>query len=239
MGGCCVGNCCIMDNAVGDFFRDLFGRDKGCSYTPGPSLNVDHAKKIAGELEDMKTNLRTASENIEKDIAIDIVQSMSEFINQLERINEQSFGEVVLNLDIKALRDKNNELKRSVKGTVANYIDEQLIMTNNELSSILAEMDDKKREKSFKKFCNKVQNKAIDKLKNKITIIVQEQEEILKRELNARISEVENSAAETIELLKELTKMKNKDDSEIEKTMFEQMFIFELCSIILNDVVKE
>lgn len=47
MGGCCVGNCCVMNNAVGDFFRGIFGGDRGgCGYHPGPSENELHAKKL-------------------------------------------------------------------------------------------------------------------------------------------------------------------------------------------------
>ena len=63
MGGCCVGNCCVMNNAVGDFFRGIFGGDRGgCGYHPGPSENELHAKKIADELAEMKENIRKSSE---------------------------------------------------------------------------------------------------------------------------------------------------------------------------------
>lgn len=239
-GGCCVGNCCVMDNAVGNFFRNLFGSSSsGCGYTPSVSENEVHAKKIAGELADMKENMRKSSEEVEKDIAIDIVTSMSEFIKELEKINNKPFGDVVLKLNIKAIKEKNDALKNSVKGTVADYIDGMLIQTNNELSTILEERDDKKREKGFKKFCDKIQNQAVEILKKKITDTVNAQEEIIRKELNARIGEVEKSSADTLEILTQQQASKEAGDTKYEATMFHQMYISELCSILIDDIANE
>lgn len=67
MGGCCVGNCCIMNNPIRDFFEDLFDTGGGgCGYHPSSTETEEHAKKIANELAEMKEKMRESSEEDEK-----------------------------------------------------------------------------------------------------------------------------------------------------------------------------
>ena len=147
-GGCCIGDCCVMDNPIGDFFKDIFDGG-GCGYHPGPSENEAHAKKIADELAKMKEKIRTSSEKIEKEFIEDIQHSMSSLVVELRSINEQTYSGKQLNLNIKALQQKNEELKKEVIGHIGNVMDDRLVLTDKELSIILEERDDDKRGKNF------------------------------------------------------------------------------------------
>ncbi len=161
MGGGC-GNC--DNHPIRDFFRSIFGGGRsggGCGYTPGPSENEIHAKKIAGELEDMKTKMRESSEKAESVIADDLMESANYFLKELEQINYKSFGTVKLKLNIEEINKQNQKLKDSIKGTIADHMDERLILTDKELSAILEERDDKKRAKNFDSFCKKTQNESM------------------------------------------------------------------------------
>ena len=53
-GGCCVANCCVMNNSVGDFFRDIFCSDTGCGYHPGPSETEKHAREINARIQEVE-----------------------------------------------------------------------------------------------------------------------------------------------------------------------------------------
>lgn len=240
MGGCFGHTFFTVVETVGNFVVDtldsIFGDSSSSSYTPGAVFSDDHAKKVSDELAEMKEKQRERSQKAEDRIIDYVGKSMSDFINELDKINNMSYDGVVLNLNIKALKKKNDALINSIKGTLADYIDEKIIMTNNELSAILDERDDKKREKSFKAFCRKTQKNAVEMLKAKITKTIKDQEEMISKEIQSRISEVENSANEIQKNLNALQTSKKKNDSSHMTTIFEQMYISELCSILIDDI---
>lgn len=237
MGGGC-GNC--DNHPIRDFFRSIFGGGRsggGCGYTPGPSENEIHAKKIAGELEDMKTKMRESSEKAESVIADDLMESANYFLKELEQINYKSFGTVKLKLNIEEINKQNQKLKDSIKGTIADHMDERLILTDKELSAILEERDDKKRAKNFDSFCKKTQNESIEKLKAKIKKLVENQDELISSEIRARITEVEKSSKETLDNLAKITGIKQAGDDKAESEKLDAEYKHEICAIT-NDLIN-
>ena len=238
-GGCCIGDCCLINCCAFDTIKRIFGGGSGggCGYTPGPSENEIHAKKIAGELEDMKTKMRESSEAAETEIANDLMESTDSFLRELSQINNKSFGSVKLKLNMEEINKQNQKLKDSIKGTIADHMDERLILTDKELSVILEERDDKKRAKNFESFCKKTQKESIDKLKAKVKKTIEEQNELVSGEINARINELANSATETLDNLAKITGMKQAGDDKAESEKLDAEYKHEICAIT-NDLIN-
>jgi hypothetical protein len=236
MGGCCVGNCCVMNNAVGDFFRDIFESGGGCGYHPGPSKTEAHAKKIADELAAMKETIREASEKKESLILDWINKSMNELIQELEKVNRQLFGGKSLNINIAGIRDKNEQLKKEVVGYIGNIMDDRLVLTDKELSVILEEDDDKKRAKNFDAFCQRVQKEALTGLSGKIESTVRKQEEMIKREIQARLNEVDKNMREANKAYTEIVNAKEHDKEKLETMRIKYIYKYELTEILLDQL---
>lgn len=236
MGGCCIGNCCVMNNAVGDFFRDIFGGGGGCGYHPGPSETEAHAKKIADELAAMKENIRKASEKKEQDIINYINKSMTDLIKLLEDVNKKQFGGKSLNINIEGICDKNKKLQKEVVGYIGNKMDERLVLTDRELSVILEERDDKKRAKNFESFCTRVQNQALSGLSREIELTVHKQEQMLRKEIELRLNEVDQSMQAAIKSYTEIVETKEKNEIKMEETRIKYIYKYELAEILLDQL---
>lgn len=237
MGGCCVGNCCVMNNAVGDFFRGIFGGDRGgCGYHPGPSENELHAKKIADELAEMKENIRKSSEDKEKKIINYINKSMTEFIGELDKVNRQSFGGKNLNINIKGIREKNEMLTKQVVGCIGNVMDERLVLTDKELSVILEERDDEKRGKNFDNFCKRVQKESLRGLSKKIRETVSAQENMIRKEIQDRLTEVDQSMRAATKAYSEILSVKEQNEGKMEETQMKYIYEYELAEILLDQL---
>lgn len=234
MGGCCVGNCCVMNNAVGDFFRDIFWG--GCGYHPGPSKTEAHAKKIADELAAMKESIRESSEKKEQEIIDYISKSMNDLIKLLEDVNKKQFGGKSLNLNISGIRTNNEDLKKEVVGYIGNIMDERLVLTDKELSVILEESDDEKRGKNFDSFCKRVQKQALDGLSKKIESTVRKQEDMIRREIQSRLNEVDRNMKAAIKAYTEIVEVKEKDESKMVETQIKYIYQYELSEILLDQL---
>ena len=238
MGGCCVGDCCVMDNAIGNFFRDIFGGGSGggCSYYPGPSETEAHAKKIADELAIMKEGIRSSSEKKEKEVITYINKSINDLISVLEKENKKLFGGKTLNINIKGIREKNNDLAKEVIGYIGNIMEDRLVLTDKELSIILEERDDKKRGKNFDAFCKRVQNQALLGLRKKIELTIRKQEKMIIEEIKNRLNEVDKSMRETMTSYDEVLQLKKQNESKLEETRIKHIYRNELTTIILDQL---
>ena len=236
MGGCCVGNCCVMDNVVGDFFRDIFGSGGGCGYHPGPSESEAHAKKIAGELETMKNNIRESSEKKETEIIDYINKSMEALIKLLDEVNKKQYGGKTLNINIKGIRQKNDDLKKDVVGYIGNVMDDRLVLTDPELSVILEERDDEKRNKNFDAFCVRVQKSALDGLSKMIESTVRKQEEMIRKEIELRLNEVDKNMKSATEAYTNIVNVKEKDESKMAETRIQYIYQHEISEILLDQL---
>lgn len=239
MSGCCIGNCCIMDNVVGDFFRNIFGESGGCSYHPGPSETEAHAKKIADELAAMKESIRESSEEKEKEIIDYINKSMNDLIQLLEDVNREQFGGKSLNINISGIRVNNEDLKKEVVGSIGNVMDERLVLTDRELSLILEERNDKKRNKNFDSFCERVQRQALDALSKKIESTVREQEDMIRREIESRLNEVDRKMESATKAYTDIVDVKEKDELKMAETQIKYIYQYGLTDILLDQLEAE
>ena len=95
---------------VADGVESIFGGGSGGSYTPGILDTDDHAKKIVDELAEKKEEYHELSTKHEKKILNHINTSMNEFFKEIQNINNQKFGGKSLNINIKDIKKKKEDL---------------------------------------------------------------------------------------------------------------------------------
>ena len=236
-----MGGCCVMDNPIANFFRDI--RDifttTGCGYTPGPSETEAHAKKIADELADMKVKIRESQEKREKQVIEYINRTMMSMLNSIEVENGREYGGKKLNINIQGIREKFEELEKEVVGSIGNTVEDRLVLTDPELAVVLEERDDKKRKRAFDAFCVRVQNEATAKLSLKIKETVDRQSSMVRKEIEQRLTEVNASMQEASAAYMEILESKKKEDGRIEEKQLKYMYQCELDEILLDQLEGE
>lgn len=230
------GGCCVMDNPVGDFFRDLFCSDSGCGYHPRQVKTASHAKKVADELAEMQRKMGESSQKSEQKILDCVEKSMEKLLKEVEEVNKKKIGGKELNIDIDGIKAKNNALKKEVIGFMVSSINNRLVLTDPELSVILKEKDDKTRAKNFDAFCKRIRSYAIDKLADKISQTVKNQQAMIEKEINSRLEEVDAmmKKSETAYLAMQDAKVKG-EESEAEERI-KHAYAYELADILLETV---
>lgn len=230
MGSCCIGDCCIGDCCVMDWC--LF--DSGCGYHPGPSVDELHAKKIADELAVMKEKIRQQAERMEEEIISDINESIDEFIEVLSNINKHRYGGKYLDLNIDGIRKENENLKNQIRGHIGDFMDERLVLTDKELSLVLAERDDAKREKNFDAFCVVIKKQAVLGLKDSIEKTVIKQSVMIRKEVENRLSEVDRKMKELNDAYIEIAENKKNDSEVLKNKQIQYMYKHELSEILID-----
>lgn len=235
MGGCCVGNfaCCVIDLPC--FF------DSGCGdccvgNTSEPTESEKHAKKIANELAEMKEKMNESTEKKENEIIDNVNKSMDSFMKEVDSLNKQLFAGESLRINTKAIREKNEALKKMAVGCVSNEMNRRLVQTDKELSTILEERDEKKRKKNFDKFIGRVQKTALEKFKKEVEKTVKAQSKVVSDEITARQKEVNGELEESIKELTAIVEIKNKNNSELEHKQVQYMYQSTLCELLLREV---
>lgn len=234
------GGCCIANNPVGDFFRsigDIFCSDSCCvGFSSGPSESEQHARKVAKELAEMKEKSEKTSTQKEQEIMDYISRSMDSFMIEIEKINHQDFFGEKLNINTKAIREKNEQLNKKVVGCISSVLNRRLVQTDRELSTILEEKDAKKRKANFSNFVEKVQKQALKKLKVEIEKVVKAQSEVVSKEIKTRQKEIDARMEESIKELTEIMEVKEKSESELKKKQIDYMYQSALCDLLLAEV---
>ena len=220
--------------AIGSMFSDS---SSSSNYTPKASVTAAHSKSNADMLAELKANVRGDTEKKEKKILESINQSMDAFLDQLKKINNQTFGGKTLSINITEIKNKNDALKKEVIGFIGNYMDDRLVLSDPELSKILKIGDDKKRKKEFDLFYKNLQKQAIQKLKNKIESTVHKQEEIIRKEIQNRLTEVDKNMQEASKAAVEIFRMKEEqEDAKIEEKQIQYCYQYELAEILLEQI---
>lgn len=236
--------CCIMDNPIGDFFRDvgdfvssIFCSDSGCSYHPRETKTASDAMEVANELADIKAKTRERTSMVEKGLMDFMDSGTNEIIDEIERHNVDDFDGKSLNINIKGIRQKNEALKKDVIGHFGDDIDKRLVQTDKELSLILKEKDDKKRKRNFDDFVKRVYDDAFANLKKQIEKTVNEQRETIEQEIKTRLEEVNKSMSTAENSYNEILAKKEKNEDMAAKQI-NIMYENELFSI-LGELAEE
>ncbi len=205
-------------------------------YHPGPSETEAHAKKIADELAAMKEDLRASSEKKEQEIIDDISQSMNELISFLKNINLRQYGGKSLNINIDEISAKNENLKKEVVGYLGGILDERLVLTDAELSTILEERDDEKRNQQFDAFRKKIAGEALNGLVEKIETTIRKQEQVIRKEIESRLDEVDQNMQAATKAYTSIVDIKEKDEAKLAETQIKYIYQYELNEILLDQL---
>lgn len=217
--GCCVGNCCVND-----------------SPSSSKTAKEDHAAMIANELAEMRQRSDKEAREQENDIITDTNETLDEFIKWIQDVNKTKIGGKNLNINIDKIKELNEALRKKIVGFIGKKLDDKLVMTNPEVSTILAETDKATRKKNFDDFYKARKREAIRELITEIETSVREQSESIEREIQNRIRELNNNMAQETQAFEELKKLKEEEDSRLAEKQIEYMYYAELCDIMFNEL---
>lgn len=239
-GGCCVGNCCVANCGfccIGDFFSCSDCCVGNCGdNSSGKTAKIDHTAIINNELAEMRNRSATDAKKQEEDIITDINESMKDFIKWLEDVNRQKIGGRNLNINIDKIKELNEALRKKVVGFIGKRLDDKLVMTDPEVSTILAETDDAKRKKNFDDFYDNRLREAIREMIKEIETSVREQSDAIEREIQNRINELNNNMAQETRAFEEIKKLKDKEDSRLAEVQVDYMYYANLCDIMFDEL---
>ena len=234
---CCVGNCGFC--CIGDFFSCS---DSGCCVgncgdtSSGKTAKEDHAAIVANELAEMRTRSAAEAKSQEEDIIKDTNETMTEFIEWIRKVNKQKIGGRTLNINVDKIKELNDTLREKIVGFIGKKLDDKLVMTDPEVSTILAETDDAKRKKNFDDFYEKRKREAIRELITEIETSVREQSAAIEREIQNRINELNNNMTQETRSFEELKKLKAQEDSRLAEKQLEYMYYANLCDIMFDEL---
>ncbi len=230
-GDCCVGHC--SGDCGGT--RVSSGGGGGCSDYQ-EDRQTKHAATIANELAEMKARSTTDAKREEDAILKDINETMDEFIDWLQKVNSQPYGGRALNINIAKINELNDELRGAVIGSIGKYLDEKLVMTDENVKNILSETNDRKRKKNFDNFYQQTLRDAIRKLIKIIEDSVQKQSESIEHEIQNRINEVRQSMTAETDAFEELQQIKQQKNSGMAEKRVEYMYYENLCDIMFDQL---
>lgn len=227
-----------IGSAIVDGISDIFsGSSSSGSYYLNESKTAANSRSNAEILAELKAQDRGVAEEKEKKIIDYINASMDNLLRELEKVNGQSFGGKTLNINIKEIRSKNDALKKEVVGFIGNYLDNRMVLSDPELARILEESNDKKRKKKFDDFHLKLRKQAIKELEPKIVDTVHKQEEIIRKEIQNRLTEVDRNMQKATIAYEEILQMKDEqDDAMIEEKLIQYCYQYELMDILLGQL---
>lgn len=245
-GGCCD-ICCVMNCCIGDFFSCSDSgccvgncSDSGCCVSDGSGGGGydNHADVIANELATMKERARKYAQKQEAEILQDIDDSMKDFLDWLEKINSQKIGGRTLSINVERLQRLNRDMHDDVEGFIGRRLDERLVPTDSEVSSILAERDDKKRKKNFDAFYDRIKRDAVRALIKEIETSVDKQNDSIEREIQNRMDEVQSSMNTELEALQDLQMAQKAEASEVATKQVEYLYRENLTFIMSAELKK-
>lgn len=237
MGGC--GNCCVMDNPVGDLARAI--RDALCSdccvgYTPSRPDSEIHAEKVANELADMIKRVDESTDKFVEKLLPYLGKDVDALLEEIEILNKNSYGGKKLNINLKAIKENNKEMEKQAKTFVGDIMRERLVLTDPELAVILDEKDDKKRSENFEAFVTKLRKSAVDELTVELENIVNKQQKIIYGEVEKRLEEIKSANQRSEEAFKTIAHLKENDEPALEREKIKYVYQRGVCDLLLNEI---
>lgn len=230
------GSCCVMDNPVGDFFKDLFCSDCCVGYSPSRSDSDVHAKKIAEELAEMTKRSDEATEHTVEEALSYMKRDIEGLFKDLKSYNTKNYGGKKLNIDFRSIEQENKEMETCAKTLVGDMMRDRLVLTDPELALILEEKDDKKRAKNFDSFERKLRKAAKDALIKEIESIIRKQQDIISSAIEKRLNELNGSVQRSDEAFQKILALKESDEPALEAQKMQYIYQCGVCDLLLNEM---
>lgn len=245
MGGCCIGDCCVTHCGFCCVFDCCIGKSNCCvgeHATPSNSSSSkkhqeeDHAAMIANELAEMRSRSASEARRQEEEVIAETNKTMEEFIKWIQDKNKEKYGGRSLNINIERIKELNEQLRKKIVGFIGKRINDKIVDTNPEVSTILSERDNSKRKKNFDEFYQARMRDAIRELIVAIETSVREQSDSIEREIQNRIKELNNTMTEETRALEDLKRLKEQENSRVAEKQVEYMYYINLCDIMYNEM---
>ena len=153
-------------------------------------------------------------------------------------MNNQKFSGRALNINIKAIREKRQDLSKEVVGFIGMRLHDRIVTTDPELAPMLKEKDDKKRNANVKKFCEKVLPEAKNDLKTQIRITIEAQQQVVRDVLENRLTEINKSLEKSTEAYQEILSAVEKDNVEQERLKLQYMYEYDVYNVLADEMGK-
>ena len=223
---CCIGNscnCCV-------------GNCGDCGGKAARDLKARHEKEVADELAKKRSEIGKKAQKMEKDLLDYANSSMDELVNKIKVINMQEYGGKSLQINVEQIKDRQAKIEREVTGYIWRVLDNRLQPKDPELAVIIDEMDTAKRNQRFNAFVDKIYLSAQEGLKKAISENVKKQHDIVRREIQNRLDEVEISLKKTQEAYTEILGTSKTDTKENETLRTKYMYQHDLYEILEEQV---
>ena len=231
-GFCCIANCCVFKSSC----SNCCVGNCGDRPTSSKTYEADHAAVIANELASMRTRSATDAKREEESVIADVNKTMDEFIKWVQDVNNQKIGGRYLNINIDKIKELNEGLRKKIVGFISTKLNNKIVKTDPEVTTILAERDAAKRKKNFDDFYEKRLNEAIRELIGTIETSVREQSESIKREIQNRVRELNNNMNAETQAFEELKRIKAQEDYRVGEKQVEYMYYINLCDIMYDEL---
>ncbi|WP_274968177.1 hypothetical protein [Succinimonas amylolytica] len=167
-----------------------------------------------------------------------LMQHIEDMISEMSKLNElKSADGYSLNLDTKYLTQSLVDTKNSLANYISDKVKTRLVLEDCELSVILCERNEKKRNKGVNDFYNRVFNNAQSELISKIKEAVRDQCSLLKDQINKRKEEIALSIIKQEGLINDVNK-KYKEESVKQPELVSCMFELS-CADVLSKKLDE
>lgn len=223
---CCVGNCsnCCVGNC-GD-----------CGNKAAMELKAKHEKEVANELAEMRREQKKEGEVLEKDLLEYAEGAYVELLQVLEQVNKKDYNGKKLNINIERLREEQEKLRKNVVGSMGNLFDELLQPKSPEMAVIIRENNADKRDSMYKEYINKIKLKSRNGLKAKIERNIEKQKEIIFKEINNRLEEINSDLKRAEKAYTEVLAIDKNNRKELEGIQAKNQYQYEIYNVLKDEI---
>lgn len=233
-GGCCLANCCV-GKAIKDFVKKLFNKSEGSasggrteSYTPDTS-SIEATIRVQQALTQFRDDTQKRGTLVENDIIKSSRQYMDEFLDELKKYNNISYGNARLNINLQDMQRKNRATEDKIHGFITSRVIKRMSLDDAECLEILKMDAGQAKEDAFDKFYTKILKEALSDLSVELKDRMKEQTATVCDTIKARLDNILttwNTKTEEFERIKEI---KESDEAKMEQEQMRLSYFIALC----------
>lgn len=219
---------------IGNAFKND-SSSSGNAISKEESYDADNAKldqtvRIQQELTKFRTKCEKECDALERDVLKDSRNYIDNLIEFIKNINSKTYAGQKLNINIERLEKQNRETEDIIRGYIKKKIQKRVSLDDDECLEILKMDKGKDKKNAMTNFLNGILKEAMNGLSKEIEKILQKQLDNIKDQINVRIESYTERANEKMESFKEIEKIKNSDEHELEERIASLEYKHSLCS---------
>ena len=238
-GGCCIGDCCVANCCIGkvikDFVNALFGKSEGSSsggrtesYTPDTS-SIEATIRVQQALTQFKDDTQKRSTLVENDIIKSSRQYLDDFLDELKKYNNISYGNARLNINLQDLQKKNRATEDKIHGYITSRVIKRISLDDEECLEILKMESGKAKEDAFDRFYTKVLKEALSELSKELKDRMKVQTDSVCDTIKTRLDDILTTWNTKNEEFRRIKKVKDTDEAKMEQEQMRLSYYVALC----------